>query len=113
MVYPGTAAYEYALEQGHLTTTDFNQWLLPDGTHNSIISTPELSSEELVRECDRARIKFYGRGKFFVRKIKQVIQNPHDIPRTIKSSIIFSKYFAKELLENWNENHPTPKAAGQ
>lgn len=113
MVYPGTAAYEYAKQQGHITTDDFNQWLLPDGTHNSIISTPELSSEELVRECDRARVRFYGRPKFFVRKLVQVVQNPGDLPRTIKSGITFSKYFAKELVETARENNPTPNTSAQ
>lgn len=97
MIYPGTAAYEYAKQNGHITTDDFSHWLLPDGTHNSIVSTPDITSEELVRECDRARIKFYGRPKFFLRKLKQVIANPHDIPRTIKSGITFSKYFIQEL----------------
>lgn len=111
MVYPGTAAYEYALEQGHLTTTDFNQWLLPDGTHNSIVSTPELSSEELVRECDRARVRFYSRPAFFLRKLKQVILNPKDIPRTIKSGIIFSKYYLKEMRESAKESQHLPKSA--
>lgn len=110
MVYPGTAAYEYALEQGHLTTTDFSQWLLPDGTHNSIVSTPELSSEELVRECDRARVRFYSRPAFFLRKLKQVILNPKDIPRTIKSGFIFSKYYLKELRESAKENQASPNA---
>lgn len=115
MVYPGTAAFEYATEHGHITTNDFSQWLLPDGTHNSIISTPELTSEELVRECDRARVKFYSRPKFFARKLKQVIQNPGDIPRTIRSGIIFSKYYLKEFRENWKENQASapssPKSA--
>jgi radical SAM superfamily enzyme YgiQ (UPF0313 family) len=109
MVYPGTAAYEYALEQGHLTTTDFNQWLLPDGTHNSIVSTPSLTSDELVRECDKARVRFYSRPAFFLRKLKQVILNPGDLPRTIKSGFIFSRYYLKELRENWKESHSTAK----
>ncbi|MFH0955331.1 MAG: radical SAM protein [Candidatus Micrarchaeota archaeon] len=97
MVYPGTEAYEYAAKQGHLTTNNFSHWLLPDGTHNSIISTPDLSAQDLVRECDRSRVKFYGRPKFMLKKFWQVLQHPSDLPRTIKSGITFSKYFIKEF----------------
>jgi radical SAM superfamily enzyme YgiQ (UPF0313 family) len=109
MVYPGTEAYEYARQQGHLTTNDFRQWLLADGTHNSIVSTPELSNEELVRECDRARVKFYSRPKFFLRKLGQVLRHPSDIPRTIKSGLVFSKYYWKELRESRKESQKPAK----
>lgn len=97
MVYPGTEAYKYALEQGHLKTRDFKDWLLPDGTHNSIVSTPELSAEELVKACDQARIRFYSRPKFFWRKLLQMLRHPGDLPRTLRSGVVFSKYFWKEI----------------
>jgi radical SAM superfamily enzyme YgiQ (UPF0313 family) len=103
MVYPGTEAFRYAEEQGHLTTNDWNHWLLGDGTHNSVISTPQLSSEELVRECDKARIRFYSRPKFMVGKIVQLFTNPRDIPRILKSGWIFSKYYVQELRETWKD----------
>ena len=97
MVYPGTEAYRWAEENGYLTTTNWDEWLLPDGTHNTIISTPSLNSGELVRECDRARISFYLRPKFMTRKLKQVIMNPKDIPRTFISTLVFAKYLGKEI----------------
>ena len=101
MVYPGTAAYNWALDNGYLKTTKWDEWLLPDGTHNTIVSTDKLSAEELVRECDRARVQFYLRPKFMARKLKQIIREPADIPRTVKSSFIFAKYLAKEIKANF------------
>ncbi len=103
MIYPGTEAFRYAEEQGHLTTREWDHWLLGDGTHNSIVSTPQLSSEELVRECDKARIRFYSRPKYMLSKIKQIFTNPRDIPRILKSGWIFSKYYFKELRETWKD----------
>ena len=101
MVYPGTEAYNWALDNGFLKTTKWDEWLLPDGTHNTIVSTNDLSAEELVRECDRARIQFYLRPQFMVRKFKQIIREPQDIPRTIKSSFVFARYLAKEVKANF------------
>ncbi|MBS3061895.1 MAG: radical SAM protein [Candidatus Diapherotrites archaeon] len=103
MVYPGTEAFRYAEEQGHLTTKDWNHWLLGDGTHNSVISTPALSSDELVRECDKARIRFYSRPKFIFSKFVQMFTSPRDIPRLIKSGWIFSKYYVQELRATWKD----------
>ncbi len=103
MVYPGTEAFRYAEEQGHLTTKDWNHWLLGDGTHNSVISTPELSSDDLVRECDKARIRFYSRPKFMLGKLVQMVTNPQDIPRILKSGWIFSKYYVQEVRHTWKD----------
>jgi radical SAM superfamily enzyme YgiQ (UPF0313 family) len=99
MVYPGTEAFKWAKENGFLKTTDWSQWLKSDGTHNTIVSTPELSAEELVRLCNRARIEFYLRPKYVFKKLSQMFSNPREIPRILKSSIVFTKYLFKELKE--------------
>ncbi len=108
MVYPGTEAYKWAEENNFLKTKDWSKWLLPDGTHNSIVSTDKLTSEELVRECDKARIAFYLRPAFIFRKLNQVIKNPlKEFPRFVISTWIFSKYLAKEVKETI---FPTPSS---
>ncbi|MDO8627951.1 MAG: hypothetical protein Q7K42_05785, partial [Candidatus Diapherotrites archaeon] len=100
MVYPGTEAFTWAKDNNFLKTTDWSQWLLPDGTHNTIVSTDKLSAEDLVRECDKARIAFYLRPEFAFRKLGQVIKNPiRETPRFLISTWIFSKYLAKEIKE--------------
>ena len=61
MVYPGTEAYAWYKERGLISTSDYKQWITPEGLHNTVISTDTLSSEELVRFCDHARRWFYLR----------------------------------------------------
>jgi len=97
MVYPGTEAFEWAKREGFLTTTNWREWLLDDGTHNTIISRPGLSAEELVEACDKARLEFYLRPKYVLRKIVQGITNPKEFPRTVKAGITFYKYLARAV----------------
>jgi len=97
MVYPGTEAFEWAKKEGFLTTTNWNEWLLDDGTHNTIISRPGLTSEELVEACDKARLAFYLRPKYILRKILQGVTNPKEFPRTVKAGITFYKYLVRAV----------------
>ena len=97
MVYPGTEAFKWAQQNNYLTTKNWSEWLLPDGTHNTIISTPEVSADELVRACDKGRIEFYLRPQFMFRKLKQIIMNPKDIPRTAISTMVFAKYLKRHV----------------
>lgn len=64
MVYPGTEAYKWAQIRGYLTTNDFSKWVTEDGLHSCIISTPEISAEELVAFCDEARRRYYLRPAY-------------------------------------------------
>ncbi len=95
MVYPGTEAFEWAKKEGFLTTQNWNEWLLPDGTHNTIISRPGLSAEELVEACDQARLAFYLRPKYVLRKVWQGISNPREFPRLVKSGFTFYKFLIR------------------
>jgi anaerobic magnesium-protoporphyrin IX monomethyl ester cyclase len=44
--YPGTPMYQWAMEHNHLSTTDLSQF---DGAGKAILSSPELSCDELDR----------------------------------------------------------------
>lgn len=92
MVYPGTEAYKWYKQKGYLVTEDFSKWLTPSGLHNTVIRTKELSSDELVRFCDDARRKFYLRPHYLFYKLGQMIFQPREIRRTLKSAKTFSKY---------------------
>lgn len=94
MVYPGTEAYEWARTNQFLTVgaENWENWLLKDGTHNTIVSTDKLSSKELVESCDQARRDFYMRPSFIVSKIVEGITTPSEFPRLMKSSRTFFKY---------------------
>lgn len=112
MVYPGTEDYEWFKKNGFLLTEDFEKWLLPDGSHNTIISTNNLSAETLVEKCNEARIRFYLRPKYIAKKIAQLIANPQDIPRTIKAGRVFLKYLFKKK-KTISPNPKKLKAIGQ
>jgi len=95
MVYPGTESYKYFEEHGYLTTTDFSEWVNEEGSHNTIVSRPGLSNEELVAGCDLGRREFYLRPQYIGRKLKQGVTSPQEIPRLAKASGTFFKYLAR------------------
>ncbi|HBI48180.1 MAG TPA: B12-binding domain-containing radical SAM protein [Smithella sp.] len=96
MVYPGTAAYEWAKNNGHLLTEDYSKWLTYDGLHNCVVSTSELSAKELVAFCDAARKKYYLNPKYLAYKFIHMMKNPEEIKKTLKSAKTFSKYLFKK-----------------
>ncbi|MGA2775474.1 MAG: radical SAM protein [Candidatus Omnitrophota bacterium] len=92
MVYPGTEAYEWAKVNNYLTTTDFRNWLTEDGLHNCVVSTLELSAKDLVDFCDYARRSYYLSPKYLTYKFRQVLFNPKEMIKTLKSAKTFTKY---------------------
>lgn len=92
MVYPGTEAYEWAKNNGYLLTEDYSNWLTDAGLHNCVVSTPELSANELVSFCDYARTRYYLSPRYLMYKFLQMIKNPREINKTLKSAKTFSKY---------------------
>jgi radical SAM superfamily enzyme YgiQ (UPF0313 family) len=95
MVYPGTEAYRWYQERGLIKTTDFSKWITPEGLHNTVTRTEDLSSEELVRFCDNARRKFYLNPRYIFYKLKQMVTHPQEIRRTLKAARTFTKYLIK------------------
>ena len=98
MVYPGTTAYDWARDNGYLLTEDYSNWLTADGLHNSMVSRPELTNEELVDFCDMARRSFYLRPRYLSFKLLQSIRNPREGQRTLKSAGTFFKYLFRGSL---------------
>lgn len=92
MVYPGTEAYEWAKVNNYLTTTNFRNWLTEDGLHNCVVSTPELSAKDLVDFCDHARRSYYLSLKYLTYKFRQILFNPKELTKTLKSAKTFAKY---------------------
>lgn len=95
MVYPGTKAYNWAHKNGYITAQNWRDWLTEEGLHKSVVSTPQLSSKDLVKFCDEARQKFYMRPRYVASKIIQAITQPKEAKRIIRSSRTFFKYLFK------------------
>jgi len=95
MIYPGTEAYNWAKKNNFLVTEDFSKWLTPEGLHNSVVSRPDLTNVELLKLADDARKSFYLRPSYITYKIKQMVTNPSEVRRTLKSLKVFYKYLMK------------------
>ncbi|MBN1766194.1 MAG: radical SAM protein [Sedimentisphaerales bacterium] len=92
MVYPGTTMYNWVREKGYLQTENFNEWLTPEGLHNSVVDLPGLSAREILRFCDHARREFYLRRRYIFRKLKQSIVNPWEARRNVKAFRRFARH---------------------
>jgi radical SAM superfamily enzyme YgiQ (UPF0313 family) len=97
MVYPGTKAFQWAVENNYLTTRDYSQWLTGEGTHNCIISRPGLTNQDLVDFCNNARQRYYLRPVYIISKLGQVITQPTERRRVLKASRTFFRYLLKKV----------------
>lgn len=82
--YPGTEAYEWARTNGYIVT-DYEQYCLPDGMHNTVLSLPGLSSREMVDFCNKARKKYYLRMSYLFHRLKVGVRDPSDLKRSLKA----------------------------
>lgn len=94
--YPGTEAYNWALEKGYLNNSNYENWIKKDGTHNCVVNLENISSKELVDFCDYARKKYYLRPKYILRKLGQSLTNWDELVRNLKGFLnIAPKLFKK------------------
>jgi len=97
MVYPGTRDFAYFEEKGWITTREWRRWITEDGLHSSVVSNPDLTYEQLVAFCDRARREFYLRPRYIAMKLLEIIRNPAEARRIFKAFGTIVRYllFAK------------------
>lgn len=96
IVYPGTEAWTWAKKNNYITAKNYNEWLTPNGMHNCVLSTPDVSSQELVEFCNYARKKFYLRPSYIFMKFSECLTSKDDLIRTFKSFKTFKKYLFKK-----------------
>jgi len=97
IVYPGTEAYEWAEKNKYLTTDDFSRWNTKEGWHNSLVSTPNLTKEEIIELCNKGRVEFYLRPRFILKTLRLTLTSWNETKRVFKASPIFFKYLFKTL----------------
>lgn len=95
MVYPGTTAYEEAKKRKYIQIEDWGAWLTKDGLHNSVVTLPNITHEQLVSFCDRARRSFYLSPSYLVYKLRQSIKDRRELQRNMKGFLTLSKYLLR------------------
>ncbi len=100
MVYPGTETYNYYKQKGQIRSENYEDWITPEGWHNCVVSTPDLSHEEMVRLCDEARDRFYLRREYVWSKLKQVLHHPSEFTRV---SMAAKNYFLRYMTKRWSQ----------
>jgi radical SAM superfamily enzyme YgiQ (UPF0313 family) len=92
MLYPGTEAYDWAKKEGLITAKTWDDWLTPEGLHNTVVGTHDLTPKEIVDFCNYARREYYLRPAYMVMKLRNIIKHPSELRRTIKAFFNFRKY---------------------
>ena len=72
--FPGTEFYAWAKSNGYLLTDDPGEYLDKQGHQRSIISYPELSSEEMVKAVDGILKNYYLSPSYILPAMRQVFR---------------------------------------
>ncbi|HEX3103731.1 MAG TPA: radical SAM protein [Terriglobales bacterium] len=112
MVYPGTTAYEEAKKRKYIQIEDWSAWLTKDGLHNSVVTLPNITHEQLVSFCDRARRSFYLSPPYLFYKLKQSLKDRRELQRNLKGFMTLSKYLLRGSRHNQNTEHRQPRRSG-
>ncbi|HOE10088.1 MAG TPA: radical SAM protein [bacterium] len=92
MVYPGTAAYQWAKENNYLHASGYRDWLTETGQHRCLIDTPELSAKELMQFCDEARRRYYLAPRYCLRMLQTLICHPGEAKRVFMAFRRFARH---------------------
>jgi anaerobic magnesium-protoporphyrin IX monomethyl ester cyclase len=116
MVYPGTTAYEEAKKRKYIQITGWEGWLTKDGLHNSVVTLPNISHNELVSFCDRARRRFYLNPSYLFYKLTQSLTDYRELQRNLKGFVTLFKYLLRgsrhdDVLPAVREDAATSRAA--
>jgi radical SAM superfamily enzyme YgiQ (UPF0313 family) len=93
--YPGTEAYEWAQSNGYITS-NYTDYCKEDGSHNTVLHLPDISTTEMVDFCNYARRKYYLRPKYILHRLWLGIKKPADLRRSLKAFNNFKKYLLKK-----------------
>jgi radical SAM superfamily enzyme YgiQ (UPF0313 family) len=92
MAYPGTKAFEVAKSRDELVSLDYDKWLDKDGYHNTTVICKELSSQDLVDFCDRARREFYLRPKYLFKAACMALTDSRERYRILRGARTLYKH---------------------
>lgn len=103
-VYPGTKAYDWAVESGYIKEQEFRKWVSPSGMHNNTLKFNDkgLTYQEALDFCDEARRRFYLRPSYIISKGIEGIFNPVELRKNIKGFLSLRKYLFKNISKEVN-----------
>ena len=82
--FPGTEHWRWYKEAGYIKG-DYSDYVKEDGTINSLVELPDISSEEMVAFCDDARRKYYWRSSYILHRLRVGMTDPEDLKRSLKA----------------------------
>lgn len=82
--FPGTAEWRWYRDAGYIRG-DYSDYVKEDGTINSLVELPEISSQEMVEFCDMARRKYYWRPRYIMHRLAAGLRDPEDLKRSLKA----------------------------
>jgi radical SAM superfamily enzyme YgiQ (UPF0313 family) len=98
MLYPGTASFKWADDNGYVSTKDWSKWLTPDGLHNTVLQLPDLTPEELLHWSNKGRLEFYLNPRYLVKMFFQAIRSPKEGIRMLISGKTFFKHLFNYII---------------
>ena len=98
-VYPGTKAYDWAVDKGLLKQQSYREWVTPSGHHNMTVirNDEDLSVQECLNFCDNARRKFYLRPSYIVRQVLKGLIDPQEFKKNFIGFISLSKHLFRNV----------------
>lgn len=93
--FPGTEEWRWYKEAGYIKG-GYADYVKEDGTINSLVELPGISSQEMVEFCDMARRKYYWRPRYIMHRLAMGLRDPEDLKRSLKAfksikSFLFKK----------------------
>ena len=82
--FPGTAEWRWYRDAGYIRG-DYSDYVKEDGTINSLVELPGISSQEMVEFCDMARRKYYWRPRYILHRLATGLRDPEDLRRSLKA----------------------------
>ena len=103
-VYPGTKAYDWAIQTGYIREQDYRNWVTPTGMHNMTINKNDkgLTYQQCLDFCDEARRKFYLRPSYILRKIVEGFSDPYEFRKNLIGFLNIRKYLFKNVSKELN-----------
>jgi len=98
-VYPGTKAYDWAVDADLIKDQDFRSWVTKSGQHNMTLVANDtgLSGTDCLDFCDHARKEFYLRPKYIIRQIARGLVSPQEFKKNFKGFVKLSRHLFKKV----------------